>query len=79
MVIRRSIVRLFSPEHMRGRIAAVAMVFIGASNEIGAFESGMAAHYLGTIPAVWIGGVITLLVVAATSLLAPKLRTLSLK
>ncbi|HBA82550.1 MAG TPA: MFS transporter [Verrucomicrobia bacterium] len=76
MVIRRSIVRLLSPDRMRGRIAAVNMVFIGASNEIGAFESGVAAHWLGAVPAVWVGGVATLFVVAATWTAAPRLRRL---
>ena len=78
MVIRRSIVRLLSPDHMRGRISAVSWIFIGASNEIGAFESGLLAHFIGTIPCVWLGGVITLLVVAITALRNPKLRTLTL-
>jgi MFS family permease len=76
MVIRRSIVRLLSPDHMRGRIASVNMVFIGASNEIGAFESGVVAHWLGVVPAVWVGGIITLLVVATTWMAAPRLRRL---
>lgn len=76
MVIRRSIVRLISPDAMRGRIAAVNWVFVGASNEIGAFESGVVAHWLGTIPAVWLGGVVTLLVVAVTAAFAPRLRKL---
>ena len=78
MVIRRSIVRLLSPDHMRGRISAVSWIFIGASNEIGAFESGFVAHFIGAIPCVWVGGVITLLVVMITTLTAPKLRTLHL-
>ncbi len=78
MIIRRSLVRLFSPDHMRGRVASVSWIFIGASNEIGAFESGFVAHLIGTIPCVWVGGVITLLVVSATTILAPKLRQLTL-
>ena len=76
MIIRRSIVRLLSPDYMRGRIAAVSWVFIGASNEIGAFESGVSAHWIGTIPAVWLGGVVTLLVVSITALRVPQLRQL---
>ena len=79
MVIRRSIIRLNSPEHMRGRIAAVSSIFIGTSNEIGALESGVAAKLLGTTRSVWLGGVVTLLVVGATALLAPKLRGLHLE
>jgi MFS family permease len=77
MVIRRSMVRLLSPDHMRGRISAVSGIFIGASNAIGAFESGLLAHWIGTIPCVWVGGVITLLVVGIASVKAPKLRALS--
>ena len=76
MVIRRSIVRLLSPDHMRGRISAVSWIFIGASNELGAFESGLVAHWIGTIPCVWLGGSVTLLVVAIAAILAPKLRRL---
>lgn len=78
VVIRRSIMRLMSPEHLRGRIAAVSMIFIGASNELGAFESGIAAAALGAVPSVWIGGIVTLLIVAGAASLAPKLRSLSL-
>lgn len=78
MVIRETILRLYSPEHLRGRIAAVQWVFIGSSNEIGAFESGVAASLLGTVPAVWLGGIVTLLVVVGASVLAPKLRALNL-
>jgi MFS family permease len=77
MIIRRSIVRLLSPEHMRGRVASVGWIFIGASNELGAFESGFLAHLIGTIPCVWVGGLITLSVVGVTSLIAPKLRRLA--
>ncbi len=78
VVIRFTILSLYSPEHLRGRIAAVNWIFIGSSNEIGAFESGVAASLLGTVPAVWIGGVVTLLVVAATAVFAPKLRNMDL-
>lgn len=78
MVIRETILRLYSPEHLRARIASVQWIFIGSSNEIGAFESGIAARLLGTVPAVWIGGLVTLLVVGATTLLSPQLRGLHL-
>ncbi len=78
MVIRGAIVRLMSPENMRGRIASVSWIFIGASNELGALESGLAASALGVVPSVLAGGMVTLLVVALTTLLAPKLRTLNL-
>jgi MFS family permease len=76
VVIRRFILRVMSPDHLRGRIAAVSMVFIGSSNEIGAFESGMAASALGTRRSVWLGGIVTLMIVTGTSLLAPRLRRL---
>jgi MFS family permease len=79
VVVRRSVLRLLSPENMRGRIASVSWIFIGASNEIGAFESGIAASLLGTVRSVWLGGVVTLLVVAITAVAAPKLRRLNLE
>jgi MFS family permease len=78
VVIRRAINRLFSPDHLRGRIASVSTIFIGSSNELGAFESGMMAAWLGTARSVWIGGILTLIVVAVAGVLAPKLRNLSL-
>ena len=78
MVIRKSIVRAMAPEHMRGRVAAVSSVFIGASNELGAFESGFAAKLLGTVRSVWLGGVVTLVVVTGAAALAPRLRRLNL-
>ena len=79
VVIRRAITRLMAPDAMRGRVAAVSTVFIGSSNEIGAFESGVAANILGTARSVWIGGVLTLVVVAITALKAPKLLHLDLE
>lgn len=78
VVIRETILRLYSPEALRGRIAAVNWIFIGSSNEIGAFESGVAASLLGAVPAVALGGVVTLLVVATTAILAPNLRNMEL-
>jgi MFS family permease len=78
VVIRKAAIRLLSPAHLRGRIAAVSLVFIGSSNELGALESGVAASLLGTIPAVWIGGVVTLLVVGFTRKMIPELNTLDL-
>ena len=78
MVIRRSIIRLLSPDHLRGRVSSVGWIFIGASNELGAFESGVVAHLIGVIPCVWVGGTVTLLVVFVTALCAPKLRQLNL-
>jgi MFS family permease len=76
MVIRRSMVRLLSPDDMRGRISAVSWIFVCSSNELGAFESGMLAAWLGTIPCVAVGGVVTLAVVGVTACIAPQLRKL---
>lgn len=79
MVIRETILRLYSPEHLRGRIAAVQWIFIGSSNEIGAFESGVAARVVGAVPAVWLGGAVTLIVVGVTFVFAPQLRNMDLR
>lgn len=78
MIIREVIVRVFSPEEMRGRIASVSWIFIGASNELGAFESGVVARLIGAAPSVIAGGSVTLLVVALVAATLPKLRHLSL-
>ena len=79
MVIRQGIMQLMAPDRMRGRIAAVRSVFITSSNELGDFESGVAASLLGAVPAVWLGGVVTLAIVAATAWKAPVLRRLDLR
>lgn len=79
VVIRKSILRLYSPDHMRGRIAAVSSIFIGASNELGELESGVAAHYLGLARSVWIGGIVTLTVVTAIAIKSSELRKLDLR
>jgi hypothetical protein len=78
MVIRGAIVQLSSPDHMRGRVAAVNSIFIGTSNEIGAFESGVAAKLLGTVPSVVVGGFVTLATVAFAALYSPELREMDL-
>lgn len=78
MVIRRAILRLRTPDHLRGRVSSVSQIFIGSSNEIGAFESGFAAHLLGTVRSVWLGGVVTLIVVALAAWKWPELRKLDL-
>ncbi|MFC4637624.1 MFS transporter [Deinococcus hohokamensis] len=78
MVIRSATLQLKTPDHMRGRVNAVSGMFIGASNELGAFESGVAARLLGTARSVWLGGIVTLLVVAVTAALAPELRAMDL-
>jgi len=72
--IRATIVPLATPDEMRGRVMAVENVFIGASNELGAFESGVAGALLGVGPAVWLGGLLTIGVVGVTSAVFPDLR-----
>ena len=74
MIIRGTIVQLRTPDHMRGRVMSVNSMFINSSNELGQFESGMAAKLLGVIPSVVFGGSMTLLVVIITWFKAPSLR-----
>jgi len=78
VIIRGTIMQLLTPDHMRGRVSAVNQMFIGSSNEIGAFESGTAARLLGTVPAVIFGGSMTMLIVGVTYLKTKKLIPLSL-
>ena len=78
MVVRATIVQLFTPNEMRGRVSAVNSLFIGSSNELGAFESGAAARLMGLVPSVIFGGGMTLVTVAVAWLRAPKLRELNL-
>ncbi len=79
VVIRSTILQLYTPDEMRGRVSSVSTMFISSSNEIGAFESGFAAKLLGLIPSVIIGGGIALASVGATMVWMPKLRKLELK
>ncbi|WEJ71563.1 MULTISPECIES: MFS transporter [unclassified Pseudomonas] len=73
MVIRGAFVQLETPDEMRGRVSAVNGLFIGASNQLGEFESGVTAHWFGTVPAVVLGGVGTLIVTGAWMKLFPTL------
>ena len=73
--IRHALVQYATPDAMRGRVSAVNMLFIGASNELGEFESGVTAALFGTVPAVIIGGIGTLVVVGVWMALFPPLRT----
>jgi MFS family permease len=79
VVIRLATMQLVAPDEMRGRVASVNSIFIGSSNEIGSFESGVAAKLMGLIPSVVFGGIMTLMIVGATAKWAPKLRRLNLK
>ncbi|MBA3649773.1 MAG: MFS transporter [Chitinophagales bacterium] len=79
VIVRSTILQLTTPDHMRGRVSAVNNIFIGSSNEIGAFESGTAARLLGLIPSVIFGGVMTIGIVVFTAWWAPVLRRLNLR
>ncbi len=76
--VRSTALQVITPNNMKGRVSAVSSIFITSSNEIGAFESGVTAKLMGTVPSVLFGGTMTLLVVAITYLKAPKLRDLDL-
>lgn len=76
MVIRRSMIRLLSPDDLLGRVAAANWIFVCASNELGALESGIVAAWIGTVPCVAVGGLVTLAIVAVTAVAARQLRSL---
>ena len=79
VVMRSTIYQLATPDAMRGRVSAINGIFIGSSNEFGAFESGVMARLMGLVPSVVFGGVMTLLVVGVTAKCSPKLRKLELQ
>jgi MFS family permease len=76
VIARSTLLQTLTPENMKGRVSAVNNIFIGSSNEIGSFESGVAARLLGTVPSVLFGGCMTIFVVAITGWKAKKLRNL---
>lgn len=78
MVIRQTILQLKTPDHMRGRVASVNSMFVGSSNELGAFESGFTAKLMGTVTAVVFGGTMTLVTVITTGIVLPSFRKLDL-
>ncbi len=78
MVIRQTILQLKTPDHMRGRVSSVNSMFVGSSNELGAFESGLTAKLMGTATAVVFGGTMTLITVISTALVSPTFRKLDL-
>jgi sugar phosphate permease len=79
VVIRASILQLFTSDEMKGRVAAVNSIFIGSSNELGAFESGVTARMMGLVSSVVFGGAMTLLIVTFAAVKSPTLRKLNLK
>jgi MFS family permease len=74
VLVRHTLVQVLTPDAMRGRVSAVNNVFIGSSNELGGFESGVTARYLGTIPSVVLGGIGTILTVIAVAIIWPAVR-----
>jgi MFS family permease len=79
VVIRQTILQLKTPDHMRGRVAAVNSMFVGSSNELGAFESGLTAKLMGTVTSVVFGGSMTLLTVLGFGISSPTFRNLDLQ
>jgi MFS family permease len=79
VVIRHSILQLKTPDEIKGRVSSINMMFISSSNELGAFESGVTARMMGTVPAVVFGGIMTILVVIVTYFSAPRLRKIKLE
>ncbi len=78
MIIRQTILQLKTPDNMRGRVASVNSIFVGSSNELGAFESGLTAKLMGSVTAVVFGGSMTLLTVISTAIASPTFRKLDL-
>ncbi|WP_369769692.1 MFS transporter [Flavobacterium sp. WC2416] len=79
VVIRQTILQLKTPDHMRGRVSAVNSIFVGSSNELGAFESGLTAKLMGTVTSVVFGGSMTLMIVLGTGIFSPSFRKLDLQ
>jgi len=78
MIIRQTILQLKTPDEVRGRVASVNSIFVGSSNELGAFESGLTAKLMGTVQAVVFGGLMTILIVGFTAIKFPDFRKLDL-
>jgi hypothetical protein len=76
VVVRSTLLQVLTPEQLLGRVSSVNAIFIGSSNELGAFESGVAARLLGTVTSVVLGGVASLSVVGIVALRIPPLRRL---
>ncbi len=79
MIMRSTILQLMTPDRMRGRVSSLSSIFVISSNEIGAFESGLAARILGLVPSIVFGGGMTLMIVGMTSFISPKFRNTIVK
>ena len=79
VVIRQTILQIYTPDHMRGRVSSVNSIFVGSSNELGAFESGLTSKLMGVVPAVVFGGIMTLVVAGTMGIVSPKFRNLDIE
>ena len=79
VVIRQTILQIYTPDHMRGRVSSVNSIFVGSSNELGAFESGLASKIMGVVPAVVFGGMMTIGIVGITAIASPQFRALDIE
>jgi len=79
VIVRSVIYQKYTPDDMRGRVMSINSIFIGSSNEIGSFESGLTADFMGIRKAIVFGGIMTVFVVGITARMAPKLRKLDMK
>ena len=78
VVIRQTILQIYTPDNMRGRVSSVNSIFVGSSNELGAFESGFTSKIMGVVPAVVFGGIMTIGVVATMGFTSPRFRNLDI-
>ena len=79
VVIRQTILQLYTPDNMRGRVSSVNSIFVGSSNELGAFESGLTSRLMGVVPAVVFGGIMTIVVAFTMGIKSPKFRNLNIE
>lgn len=79
VVIRQTILQLYTPDNMRGRVSSVNSIFVGSSNELGAFESGLTSRLMGVVPAVVFGGIMTIVVVLTMGIKSPNFRNLNIE
>ena len=77
-MIRQTILQIYTPDNMRGRVSSVNSIFVGSSNELGAFESGFTSKIMGVVPAVVFGGIMTIGVVATMGFTSPRFRNLDI-
>lgn len=79
VVIRQTILQLYTPDNMRGRVSSVNSIFVGSSNELGAFESGLTSRLMGVVPAVVFGGIMTIVVAFTMGIKSPEFRNLNIE